>query len=92
MEEALAESKMPRESHADPRLRGFGTVLVLSAPYGATAGGMATRIGAPPNALLAAYMNSVDGTGLRFGRWMRGNVSAPHVCGGRFSAVHQWRF
>ena len=55
---------MPRESHADPRLRGFGTVLVLSAPYGATAGGMATRIGTPPNALLAAYMNSVDGTGL----------------------------
>jgi sodium-dependent dicarboxylate transporter 2/3/5 len=61
---------LPRESHTDPRLRGFGTALVLSVAYGATSGGMATLIGTPPNALLAAYMNTVYGTDLGFGRWM----------------------
>lgn len=38
--------------------------------YGATTGGMATLIGTPPNALLAAYVNKVYGITIGFGQWM----------------------
>ena len=51
-------------------MRDFCTALMLSVAYGATTGGMATLIGTPPNALLAAYMNSVYHLDLGFGRWM----------------------
>ena len=61
---------LPKDTREDPGLRGFGTALVLAVAYGATAGGMATLIGTPPNALLAAYMNSVYGTDIGFGQWM----------------------
>jgi sodium-dependent dicarboxylate transporter 2/3/5 len=61
---------LPRESHTDPRLRGFGTALVLSVAYGATAGGMATLIGTPPNALLAAFMQRNHGVEIGFAQWM----------------------
>ena len=49
---------------------GFGTALLLSVAYGATTGGMATLIGTPPNALLAAYVSDIYGFELGFGRWM----------------------
>jgi sodium-dependent dicarboxylate transporter 2/3/5 len=61
---------LPAEARGGPRQRGLGTALVLSVAYGATSGGMATLIGTPPNALLAAYMNTVYGADLGFGRWM----------------------
>ncbi len=48
----------------------FGPALMLAVAYGATAGGMATLIGTPPNALLAGYLNRVYGYELGFGRWM----------------------
>lgn len=53
-----------------PALRGFGTALLLAVAYGATTGGMATLIGTPPNALLAAYVDEVYGLTLGFGQWM----------------------
>jgi sodium-dependent dicarboxylate transporter 2/3/5 len=53
-----------------PALKGFGTALLLSVAYGATTGGMATLIGTPPNALLAAYIAEVYGFTIGFGQWM----------------------
>jgi sodium-dependent dicarboxylate transporter 2/3/5 len=50
--------------------RDFGTALVLSVAYGATTGGMATLIGTPPNALLAAYVGDVYGLDIGFAQWM----------------------
>ncbi len=58
---------------ANPAARGardFRTALLLSVAYGATSGGMATLIGTPPNALLAAYMSEVYKVTIGFGQWM----------------------
>ncbi len=57
-------------ANTTPVLRGFGTALLLAVAYGATTGGMATLIGTPPNALLAAYVGEVYGFTLGFGQWM----------------------
>lgn len=54
----------------------FGSALLLAVAYGATAGGMATLIGTPPNALLAAYMTDVYGVTIGFGQWMLLGVPA----------------
>ncbi len=56
--------RLPRE------LSHFRTALLLSIAYGATSGGMATLIGTPPNALLAAYMSEVYHVSIGFGEWM----------------------
>jgi solute carrier family 13 (sodium-dependent dicarboxylate transporter), member 2/3/5 len=48
----------------------FGTALLLAIAYGATTGGMATLIGTPPNALLAAYVQDIYGWSIGFGQWM----------------------
>lgn len=61
---------LPADAHRTPALRGFGTALMLSVAYGATTGGMATLIGTPPNALLAAYVNSVYHVDIGFAQWM----------------------
>lgn len=49
---------------------GFATALLLAVAYGATTGGMATLIGTPPNALLAAYLEESYGFRIGFGQWM----------------------
>jgi sodium-dependent dicarboxylate transporter 2/3/5 len=51
-------------------LRDFPVALLLAVAYGATTGGMATLIGTPPNALLAAYMSDVYGVQIGFAQWM----------------------
>lgn len=61
---------LPREAAATPGGRAFGTALLLAVAYGATAGGMATLIGTPPNALLAAYLGKVYDVTIGFGQWM----------------------
>jgi len=48
----------------------FAPALVLAVAYGATTGGMATLIGTPPNALLAAYMSRVYEFEIGFAQWM----------------------
>jgi len=50
--------------------RDFSAALMLSVAYGATTGGMATLIGTPPNALLAAYMTDIYKVQIGFGQWM----------------------
>jgi sodium-dependent dicarboxylate transporter 2/3/5 len=60
----------PAVADGPRELRDFGTALMLSVAYGATTGGMATLIGTPPNALLAAYVGEVYGLTIGFGQWM----------------------
>lgn len=61
---------VPAEIRGQPAMKAFGTALLLAVAYGATTGGMATLIGTPPNALLAAYLDNVYGFKIGFGQWM----------------------
>ena len=61
---------LPTEGGGTPANRAFRVALLLAVAYGATSGGMATLIGTPPNAVLAAYLNEVHGYTLGFGAWM----------------------
>ena len=56
-------------------LPGFNTALLLSVAYGASIGGLATLIGTPPNALLAAYFLETYGVVISFVKWMA--IGAP---------------
>lgn len=44
--------------------------LLLAVAYGCSIGGVATLIGTPPNAMLAAYLDQAHGQTLGFGEWM----------------------
>lgn len=48
----------------------YATALLLGIAYAASIGGIATLIGTPPNALLAAYLSDQHGLELGFARWM----------------------
>lgn len=49
---------------------GFAPALLLGIAYGASVGGLATLIGTPPNALLAAFMQRNHGVEIGFAQWM----------------------
>jgi sodium-dependent dicarboxylate transporter 2/3/5 len=49
----------------------FPSALLLSVAYGATAGGMATLVGTPPNAFLAGFMRQTYGVEIGFAQWMK---------------------
>ncbi|KAA1164433.1 SLC13 family permease [Pseudoalteromonas fuliginea] len=49
---------------------GFAKALLLSIAYGASIGGIATLIGTPPNALMAAYLSESYQIEIGFGQWM----------------------
>ncbi|WP_372862882.1 DASS family sodium-coupled anion symporter [Spongiibacter sp.] len=53
-----------------PARRNYAVALLLAIAYSASIGGMATLIGTPPNALLAAYLQSSHGIALGFAQWM----------------------
>lgn len=61
---------LPDGGAATRSSRSFAAALLLSVAYGSTTGGMATLIGTPPNALLAAYVSEQYGFEVGFGRWM----------------------
>lgn len=48
----------------------FGKALLLSIAYGASIGGIATLIGTPPNALMAAYLSDSYQIEIGFATWM----------------------
>lgn len=48
----------------------FASALLLGIAYAASIGGLATLIGTPPNALLAAYLSTSYNIELGFGEWM----------------------
>ncbi|WP_027966787.1 SLC13 family permease [Halomonas halocynthiae] len=57
--------------NGDPEARRrYATALLLAIAYSASIGGVATLIGTPPNALLAAYLSDSRGIDLGFAQWM----------------------
>ncbi len=48
----------------------FPGALLLSVAYGATAGGVATLVGTPPNAFLAGFIRQNYGIEIGFAQWM----------------------
>ena len=52
----------------------FGKALLLSIAYGASIGGIATLIGTPPNALMAAYLSDSYKIDIGFAQWMKAGV------------------
>lgn len=61
----FAEKRDPRTDFA-----GFTPALLLGLAYAGSIGGLATLIGTPPNALLAAFMAETYQVGIGFGQWM----------------------
>ncbi len=51
-------------------VRRYATSLLLGIAYAASVGGIATLIGTPPNALLAAYLSENQGIAVGFAQWM----------------------
>ncbi|AOY87369.1 anion transporter [Marinobacter salinus] len=51
-------------------VRRYATSLLLAIAYSASIGGIATLIGTPPNALLAAYLSENQGISVGFAQWM----------------------
>jgi sodium-dependent dicarboxylate transporter 2/3/5 len=55
----------------DPKERkNFEICLLLGTAFGATIGGVATLVGTPPNAFLAAFLTDNYGIEISFARWM----------------------
>ena len=48
----------------------YAVALLLAIAYSASVGGIATLIGTPPNALLAAYLGDQQGISVGFAQWM----------------------
>ncbi|UUD64530.1 DASS family sodium-coupled anion symporter [Pseudomonas seleniipraecipitans] len=48
----------------------FATALLLGIAYAASIGGIASLIGTPPNALLAAFLRENHNVNIGFGQWM----------------------
>ena len=65
---ALSITHLVKKS--DPSNDGFGKALLLSIAYGASIGGVATLIGTPPNALMAAYLSDSYQIEIGFAQWM----------------------
>ncbi|WP_192034345.1 DASS family sodium-coupled anion symporter [Halomonas sp. YLGW01] len=58
------------EDNAPEEVARYATALLLAIAYSASIGGIATLIGTPPNALLAAYLAEDRGIDVGFGQWM----------------------
>lgn len=59
---------------SNPENDQFGKALLLSIAYGASIGGIATLIGTPPNALMAAYLSDSYKIDIGFAEWMKVGV------------------
>jgi len=55
---------------ADRSGRNFAVALMLGVAYGASLGGIATKIGSPPNGLLAGYVEQTRGIDVAFTDWL----------------------
>ncbi|AEP30562.1 anion transporter [Glaciecola nitratireducens FR1064] len=70
---ALSVAKVIAENNlhlTEQRTKSFQTAMLLGLAYAATIGGMATLVGTPPNALLAAFLNEQYGIKITFASWM----------------------
>src|SRR5690554_6053543 len=70
----------------------YATALLLGIAYAASVGGIATLIGTPPNALLAAYLSETQGVSVGFAQWMLLGVPVATVMLeiGRASCRERW--
>jgi sodium-dependent dicarboxylate transporter 2/3/5 len=67
----IALSVVAMMDSANPEgVRRYATALLLAIAYSASIGGIATLIGTPPNALLAAYLSESQGISIGFAQWM----------------------
>jgi len=67
---ALLGSELDSDVSGSSAQERFGTALMLGIAYGCTIGGLATLIGTPPNAFLAAFMSDSYGIRIGFAEWM----------------------
>jgi len=65
---AVLRQLLPDDDHMTSPL---GTALMLGIAYAASIGGVATLIGTPPNAVLAAVLEHTYGIDLKFAVWMK---------------------
>ena len=63
-----------RDDIAEKDAKNFRISMLLGIAYGATAGGVATLIGTPPNAFLAGFMEENYGVVIGFAQWMKVGV------------------
>jgi sodium-dependent dicarboxylate transporter 2/3/5 len=61
---------MLERGQGEEQIRPYATALLLAIAYSASIGGVATLIGTPPNALLAAYLSENQGMDIGFSQWM----------------------
>lgn len=66
----LALAELLRPPDANGAKFPFGTALMLGIAYAATIGGVATLIGTPPNAVLAASASELVGRNVSFTGWL----------------------
>jgi len=64
------DNKAPGQQDSRSGAAAFPGALLLSVAYGATAGGLATLVGTPPNAFLAGFMRQTYGIEIGFAQWM----------------------
>jgi sodium-dependent dicarboxylate transporter 2/3/5 len=61
---------LPRKTNTNEGSSSLGASLMLGVALSSTIGGMATLIGTPPNALMAAYLEETHGIAIGFWQWM----------------------
>lgn len=67
----LSVADMLTSDSSSPEETGrFMTAMLLSIAYASSIGGIATLIGTPPNAFLAAFLSDTYGVQIGFGQWM----------------------
>ena len=64
---ALSIIQLLKQDHADSQ---FAKAMLLSIAYAASIGGLATLIGTPPNALMAAFLSDNYDIHIGFAEWM----------------------
>lgn len=70
---ALSVAKVIADNNphlGDKQAREFQIAMLLGLAYAATIGGLATLVGTPPNALLAAFLTENYGIKITFASWM----------------------
>jgi sodium-dependent dicarboxylate transporter 2/3/5 len=67
---AISVAQLVAPSESKGRVANFAPCLLLGVAYAASIGGIATLIGTPPNALLAAFLERETGAAISFVDWM----------------------
>jgi sodium-dependent dicarboxylate transporter 2/3/5 len=68
---AMSVSQLVAPPESKGRAANFAPCLLLGVAYATSIGGIATLIGTPPNALLAAFLERETGAAISFVDWMR---------------------